>query len=99
MIAHHSRKLVFGLLLASALSAPAFANDGLTSVGQIAVDVASLQTDPTIVEENFATETNGRMAPPGTQPGATARRELSPKPTVRQPNGVHRVPLILGIGY
>ena len=110
MFAHHSRKVLLAALLATALSAPALANDTVTTtqqtaVGQIPTEMASAQTSPVVVQESFATVNNGSTAAPH------ARAKVSkPRPIVsaaRQPSSgeyyrapVERSPsLILGIRY
>jgi hypothetical protein len=103
MFGDYGRKALVGALLATALSAPAFADDYLntsaqTLAGHVAIGVAFLQTSPTVVGEGYVTESNDRVAVPGSRP--TARPEaLTSGPTVRQPGVVQRIPLILGIGY
>jgi hypothetical protein len=111
MLAHHSRKVLLAAMLATALSAPALANDAVTTaqqtaVGQGTTELASLQSGPVVVKESYATVTNGPMAAPRARPKAA-----EPRPIVsaaRQPSGgaeyyrapVERSPsLILGIRY
>jgi hypothetical protein len=108
MFAHHGRTVLFAALLTTAVSAPALANDTVTtaqqiSVGQAVTGVAAQQTSsPVVVQESFATVTNGNTAAP------RARAKVpDARPTVsevRQPSrsaSYHRpsYSLILGIGY
>ena len=100
---HYSRKVLFGGLLAVALSGPVSAGDDVTTtqqtaVGQAATEVAAAQANPTVAQETFATETNGRIG------AARARAKVSDvRPyasAVRQPSSYRPVySLILGIGY
>ena len=64
MLAHHRRKVLLAAMLATALSAPALANDTVTTaqqtaVGQGTAELASAQDDPVVVKESYATVTNG----------------------------------------
>ena len=56
MVAHNSRKVLLAAMLATALSAPALANDTvttaqLTAVGQGTTELASVQDSPVVVKE------------------------------------------------
>jgi hypothetical protein len=101
MFPHHSRKVLFAGLLAVALSGPVSANDGVTTtqqtaVGQVATEVASAQASPTVAQETFATETNGRIGASRLRPKVSDSRPYAL--AVRQPS-FYRPALILGIGY
>jgi hypothetical protein len=103
MFALHGRKALFAALLATALSAPAAANDSVnttqqTSVGQMAAEAASLQTRSSIVKQGYATEANSRAPAPSAPPAASIV-PLPPTPTARQPSVVQHTPLILGIRH
>lgn len=104
MLAHHSRKVLLAAMLAAGLSAPALANDAVTTaqqtaIGQGAAEFASVQDSPVVVKESYATVTNG----PATAQRARAKA-AEPRRTVsatRQPSGgeYYRAPLILGIRH
>jgi hypothetical protein len=101
MFADFGRPTLFAALLATALSAPALASDSITtaqqiSVGQAAAGVASQQTSPVVVQESFATVTNGNAAAP------RARAKVPDvRPTPSHSASYHRpsYSLMLGIGY
>jgi hypothetical protein len=109
MFAHHGRKVMFAALLATTLSAPAWAIDSVTTAQQTALghaetEMAALQTGPVVAQESYATVTNGRIAEPPARPKASAVR--LPTSPARQPNAdagyyrsAERGPLILGIRY
>lgn len=102
----HGRRVLLAALLAMAVSGPTWANDGVnttqqTLVGQTAIEVAALQSNPTVVDETYATETNGRIATPRSRPKVTAVPPPPPS-VVRRPivsASYYRPSLILGIGY
>lgn len=106
MSALHGRKVLLAALLATAVSVPVWANDGVsttqqTLVGQTATEVAVLQISPTVANESYATETNGRIATPRSRPKVSAAPP-PPQSVVRRPivsASYHRPALILGIGY
>jgi hypothetical protein len=101
MFAQHSRKALFAALLATALSAPALANDSVattqqTALAQMENDAGALPASPTqvkpaivnkpsIVKESYATVNNGR--PLGPTPATRAR----PAASVERPTAVSSV--------
>ena len=103
MLAHHGRKVLLAAMLATALSAPALANDAVTTaqqtaVGQGATELASVQDNPVVVKESYATVTNGPAAAPRAR-----TRVAEPRRTVSSGGGDHYrasgPPLILGIRH
>lgn len=104
MFAHKSRKVLLAAMLATAVSAPALANDTvttaqLTAVGQGTTEPASVQDSPVVVKESYATVSNGPAAAPRARAKvAEPRRIVS---VARQPSGgeYYRAPLILGIRH
>lgn len=104
MFAHHSRKVLLAAMLATALSAPALANDTattaqLTVVGQGSAELASVQDSPVVVKESYATVTNGPTAAPRARAKVVEPRRIVS--AARQPSGgeSYRAPLILGIRH
>ncbi len=102
MLAHHSRKVLLAAMLAAGLSAPALANDAVTTaqqtaVGQGATELASVQDSPVVVKESYATVTNGPAAAPRAR-----TRVAEPRRTASSGGGYYRAsgpPLILGIRH
>jgi hypothetical protein len=78
MLAHHSRKVLLAAMLAAGLSAPALANDAVTTtaqqtaVGQGTTELAAAQDSPVVVKESYATVTPA--AAPRASGGGTAHR-------------------------
>ena len=101
MLAHHSRKVLLAAMLAAGLSAPASANDAVTTaqqtaVGQGATELASVQDSPVVVKESYATVTNGPAAAPRARPKVAATRQPRGGGDYYRASGP---PLILGIRH
>jgi hypothetical protein len=105
MSTQQGRKLVLAAMLATGLSASAFANDVATTaqqtaVGQGSAEMAAAQDAPLVVNENYATATAGPAAAPRARPKAAEPRPVVS--SVRQPYGggeYRSAPLILGIRH
>ena len=103
MLAHHSRKVLLAAMLAAGLSAPALANDAVTTaqqtaVGQGTTELASVQDSPVVVKESYATVTNG----PAAAPRARAKVAEPRRTRARVGGDYYRAsgpPLILGIRH
>jgi opacity protein-like surface antigen len=102
MLAHHSRKVLLAAMLAAGLSAPALANDAVTTAQQTAVgqgtttELASVQDSPVVVKESYATVTNGPAAAPRARAKVAATRQPSGGGDYYRASGP---PLILGIRH
>jgi hypothetical protein len=102
MLAHHGRKVLLAAMLATGLSAPALANDAVTTaqqtaVGQGTTELAAAQDSPVVVKESYATVTNGPAAAPRAR-----TRVAEPRRAASSGGGDYRAsgpPLILGIRH
>ena len=99
MLAHRGRNVLLAAILATAVSAPALANDAVTAqqtaVGQGAAEMAPAQDNPVVVKESFATVTNGPAAAPRVRPKVSSARQPSGGDHYRASGP----PLILGIRH